>query len=52
LALIARYAQDVSSLLLEVTATGARLRLEECVDQVKAKNRVVKDIQKGNRELL
>jgi septal ring factor EnvC (AmiA/AmiB activator) len=28
------------------------LRLEECVDQVKAKNRVVKDIQKGNRELL
>jgi chromosome segregation ATPase len=29
-----------------------RLRLEECTDQVKAKNRVVKDIQKGNRELL
>jgi hypothetical protein len=54
LALIARYAQDVSSLLLEVTPTGAhlRLRLEECVDQVKAKNRVIKDIQKGNRELL
>jgi chromosome segregation ATPase len=38
----------------EVTATGAHLclRLEECADQVKAKNRVVKDIQKGNRELL
>jgi septal ring factor EnvC (AmiA/AmiB activator) len=28
------------------------LRLEECANQVKAKNRVVKDIQKGNRELL
>jgi hypothetical protein len=25
-----------------------RLRLEECADQVKAKNGVVKDIQKGN----
>jgi septal ring factor EnvC (AmiA/AmiB activator) len=44
----------VSSLLQEVTATGAHLclRLEECTDQVKAKNRVVKDIQKGNQELL
>jgi hypothetical protein len=53
-ALIARYAQHVSSLLQEVKATGAhlRLRLEECADQVKAKNRIVKDIQKGNRELL
>jgi chromosome segregation ATPase len=53
-ALTARYAQHVSSLFQEVTATGAhlRLRLEECADQVKAKNRVVKDIQKGNRELL
>jgi hypothetical protein len=29
-----------------------RLRLEECTDQVKVKNRVVKDIQKGHRELL
>jgi hypothetical protein len=49
-ALTARYAQHVSSLLQEVTATGAhlRLRLEECIDQVKAKNRVVKNIQKGN----
>jgi hypothetical protein len=49
-ALTARYAQHVSSLLQEVTATGAhlRLRLEECVDQVKAKNRVIKDIKKGN----
>jgi chromosome segregation ATPase len=53
-ALTAHYAQLVSSLLQEVTTTGAhlRLRLEECADQVKAKNRVVKDIQKGNRELL
>jgi C4-dicarboxylate-specific signal transduction histidine kinase len=53
-ALIARYAQHMSSLLQEVTATGAHLCLclEECADQVKAKNRIVKDIQKGNRELL
>jgi septal ring factor EnvC (AmiA/AmiB activator) len=48
------WCKHVSSLLQEVTATGAhlRLRLEECAGQVKAKNRVVKDIQKGNRELL
>jgi hypothetical protein len=53
-ALTSRYAQHVSSLLQEVTATGAQLRLhlEECAGQVKAKNCVVKDIQKGNRELL
>jgi chromosome segregation ATPase len=53
-ALTSRYSQHVSSLLQEVTATGAhlRLRLEEYVGQVKAKNRAVKDIQKGNRELL
>jgi hypothetical protein len=52
--LTARYAQHVSSLLQEVTTTGAhlRLRLEECAGQVKAKNRIIKDIQKGNRELL
>jgi hypothetical protein len=49
-AITARYAQHVSSLLQEVTATGTHLRLclEECADQVKAKNHVVKDIQKGN----
>jgi chromosome segregation ATPase len=29
-----------------------RLHLEECISQVKAKNRAVKEIQKGNRELL
>jgi hypothetical protein len=53
-ALNARYAQHVSSLLQEVTAMGAHLRLclEECADQVKAKNRVIKDIQKGNWEFL
>jgi hypothetical protein len=53
-ALTARYAQHVSSLLQEVTAVVAhlRLRLEECTGQVKAKNRAIKDIQKGNRELL
>jgi hypothetical protein len=52
--LTTRYAQHVSSLLQEVTATGAHLHLhpEECADHVKAKNHVVKDIQKGNRELL
>jgi hypothetical protein len=53
-ALTTRYARHVSSLLQEVTATGAHLclHLEECADQVKAKNCVVKDIQKGNWELL
>jgi chromosome segregation ATPase len=53
-ALTARYAQHVSSLLQEVTATDAHLRLhlEECAGQVKAKNCIVKDIQKGNQELL
>jgi hypothetical protein len=51
--LTARYTQHVSSPLQEVTTTGAhlRLRLEECTGQVKAMNRAVKDIQKGNREL-
>jgi septal ring factor EnvC (AmiA/AmiB activator) len=53
-ALTACYTQHVSSLLQKVIATGAHLclRLEECADQVKSKNRVVKDIQEGNRELL
>jgi hypothetical protein len=49
-ALTARYTQHVSYVLQVVTATGAHLRLhlEECAGQVKAKNRAVKDIQKGN----
>jgi hypothetical protein len=44
-ALTARYSQHVSSLLQEVTMTGAHLclRLEEYVGQVKAKNRTVKN---------
>jgi hypothetical protein len=48
--LTVRYAQHVSSLIQEVTATGTDLclHLEECADQVKAKNHVIKDIQKGN----
>jgi hypothetical protein len=52
-ALMTRYSQHVSSLLQEVTTMDAhlRLRLEEYAVQVKAKNRTVKDIQKGNREL-
>jgi hypothetical protein len=49
-ALTARYAPHMSSLLQEVTAMAAHLslHLEECTSQVKAKNCVVKDIQKGN----
>jgi hypothetical protein len=45
-ALTARYAQHVGSLLQEATATGTHLhlRLEECIGQVKAQNRVIKDI--------
>jgi hypothetical protein len=48
--LMARYSQHVSSLLQEVTSTSAHLHLhlEEYAGQVKAKNRVIKDIQKGN----
>jgi hypothetical protein len=53
-ALTTRYSQHVSSLLQEVIVIGAhlRLRLEEYVSQVKARNRTVKDTQKGNREPL
>jgi hypothetical protein len=49
-ALTTRYSHHVSSLLQEVTAMGAhqRLCLEEYADQVKAKNRAIKDIHKGN----
>jgi hypothetical protein len=49
-----RYAQHMSSMLQEVTATGAHqcLHLEKYDDQIKANNRLIKDIQKGNRELL
>jgi hypothetical protein len=52
--LTARYGQHMSSLLQEVMASGThqRLRLEEYVGQVKAKNCAIKDIRKGNQELL
>jgi hypothetical protein len=52
--LMARYSQHMSSLLQEVTATGAhqRLHLEEYAGQVEAKNCAFKGIHKGNRELL
>jgi hypothetical protein len=52
--LTTRYSQHVSSILQEVTAMGAhlRLRLEEYAGQVKAKNSTIMDIRKGNRELL
>jgi cell division protein FtsB len=53
-AFTARYAQHMSSMFQEVTVTGAYqfLRLEEYDHQVFAKNPLIKDIQKGNRELL
>jgi hypothetical protein len=53
-AFTARYAQHMSSMFQEVTTTGAyqRLCLEEYDHQVSAKNCLIKDIQKGNRELL
>jgi septal ring factor EnvC (AmiA/AmiB activator) len=53
-ALTARYAQHVSSLLQDVTSMCVHLflHLEGCAGQVKAKNRAIKDIQKGKRELL
>jgi hypothetical protein len=53
-AFTARYAQHMSSMFQKVTATGAyqHLRLEEYDHQVSAKNHLIKDIQKGNRELL
>jgi hypothetical protein len=49
-ALTACYSQHVSSVLQEITATGAhlRLRLEEYSSQVKAKNRAIKGIRKDN----
>jgi hypothetical protein len=52
--LTALYSQHVSSLLQVVTAMGSHLCLclEECASQVKAQNCTMKDIQKGNWELL
>jgi hypothetical protein len=50
----ARYAQHVISLLLEVTAVGAHqcLGLKEYDHQVEAKDYLITDVRKGNRELL
>jgi hypothetical protein len=49
-AFVARYTQHMSSMFQVVTATGAyqHLCLEEYDHQVSAKNRLIKDIQKGN----
>jgi hypothetical protein len=53
-AFTAHYAQHMSSMFQEVMATGAyqRLCLEEYNHQVSTKNLLIKDILKGNRELL
>jgi hypothetical protein len=53
-AFTARYAQHMSTMFQEVTTTGdyQRLHLEEYDNQVSSKNHLIKDIQKGNRELL
>jgi hypothetical protein len=53
-AFTARYAQHVSSLLQEVTTvdTHQHLRLEEYDHKVEAKDRLITDIRKGNRDLL
>jgi hypothetical protein len=53
-AFMACYAQHMSSMFQEVKTTGAyqRLRLEEYDHLVSTKNRLNKNIQKDNRELL
>jgi hypothetical protein len=53
-AFTSRYAQYMSSMFQEVTVIGAyqRLRMEEYDHLVSAKNRLIKDNQKGNHELL
>jgi hypothetical protein len=53
-AFTSRYAQHMSSMYQEVAMSRAyqRLRLEEYDHQVSAKNHLIKDIQKGNHELL
>jgi hypothetical protein len=53
-AFMARYAQHVSSMLQEVTTVSSYQRklLEEYDHQVEAKDRLITDLRKGNRELL
>jgi septal ring factor EnvC (AmiA/AmiB activator) len=48
------YTQHMNSMFQEVVATGAYqcLHLEEYDHQVSTKNNLIKDIQKGNHELL
>jgi hypothetical protein len=52
--LTTRYAQHVTSMLQEATATSAHLclRLEECAGQRKAQDRAVKTLREVNRELI
>jgi hypothetical protein len=53
-AFMVRYTRLVSSLLQEVTIVGAHQRrcLEEYNHQVEAKDHLIADLRKGNRELL
>jgi hypothetical protein len=53
-AFTAHYAQHTCSMFQGVTTTGAcqHLRMEEYDNQVSAKNCLIKDIHKGNREIL
>jgi hypothetical protein len=52
--IVAKVLMSTWLLLQEVTATGAHLHLllEKYTGQAKDKNRTIKDIQKGNWELL
>jgi hypothetical protein len=53
-AFTAHYAQHVSSLLWEVTMVGTyqRIHLKEYDHQVEAKDRLIDELRKGNRDLL
>jgi hypothetical protein len=52
--LTGRYTRHMSSLLQEVTTVGAYqcMRLEEYNHKVEAKDRLIAELRKGNRELL
>jgi hypothetical protein len=53
-AFVVRYVQHVSSIIWEVTMVGAyqRMCLEECDYHVQAKDNLIDELRKGNRELL
>jgi hypothetical protein len=53
-AFTAHYTQHVSSLLWEVTMVGTyqRVHLKEYNHQVEAKDRLIDELRKGNRDLL